>query len=132
MDGYDATRDVQAAENEDAEAVRESVGRPRGAFKEVVVGVQVMAMSVIGGRIGIPILADALERLVSQTHDPAEQESLTTEERRGRKGGDQHIDEWTQEIYDGPHGGTSCFLWFDDYKIRRNPLFRLEKDLEIA
>ncbi len=78
------------------------------------------------------ILANALERLVSQTHDPAEQEPLATEERRGRKGGSQHIDEGTQGIYDRPHGGTSCFLWFGDYKIRRNPLFRLEKDLDNA
>src|SRR6185312_5837130 len=103
----DDTHEAEACEDEDADLVGQALRRPGGTLEEVVVGVQSVALAMVGWGLGLAIVTDASKGVFAQTHDPGEQEVARGGERGLGESGLQEGDERLQRAYHVPHGGTS-------------------------
>src|SRR5262249_59196481 len=70
----DGAAEGQVGENEQANPMGQIAGRPGGAFKEVVRGIQAVASGAIRELVGVGIVGNAAEGVPAQAHDPGEQE----------------------------------------------------------
>jgi hypothetical protein len=101
----DDAAELESSEDKHTDAVGQTLRRPGRAFKEVVVGVQAVALGVIGDAVGMGILGRASERMLAQAHDPGEQEFGSRAKRGLRECWAELIDDGVEGKYHGPHGG---------------------------
>jgi len=79
-----------------------------GPLKEVVVGVEVVSLAVIGRRFGVSVLPHPAKSLLAQTHDPGQQEQVGCVARSEGESRSELLDDGTERVYHAPHGGTSA------------------------
>src|SRR5437763_1520696 len=83
---------------------------PGGPRKVVIVAVQAVSPGVVREGARVNRLRHATEGMVTQAHDPAEQQVAGRAKGGLSESRLQLLDERLQRQYHGPHGRTSCFL----------------------
>src|SRR5262249_53766159 len=89
----------------------------------VVVAIQAMPLGVVGNDPGLGVVSHPAQGMLTQTHNPSQQQLNAGLERRLGENRLELIDDRCQRIYHDPQGGTSL-PWGRDItlKERRNPL----------
>lgn len=100
----DAARKFQSGQDKNANLFRQVGDFPGGAFKKVVIGIQVMALAMVGGRIRVSGFADAKKGLFTKAGDPTEKEEVAGDARGCGKNGRKDVDNGSQRVYHRPRG----------------------------
>ena len=119
----DRTGQREATQDQDADVIGKSGRCPGRALEEVIIGVQAVALRMIGEYVRMDLVCDPAQGPSAQTHNPRQQELAVGNGRGLREDRGQGIDDRCQGWYHGPHGGTSHSLRPEtNRKDRRNPL----------
>ena len=101
----DGTGELQPGQDQDGEVVGQRDRVPGGTFEEIVVSIQTVTLGMVAQLLGLRIVGDAAEAVLSQTENPSEKELAVRGEGSRSKGGCERLDDGFERGYHSPHEG---------------------------